>query len=136
MAYKKRQEDLVFTGYGHDEFQPPLIHVALTAGFVRNWQNGRYANLHNTQSLSDFFNSRFPIGYVEQSRSKTYRLRFPDQRLTLPLHQNGSANSMEAGGFYHERRPFQLGKRKMRSAKIKTGEAQTGIVEISWKTMY
>ncbi len=136
MAYRKKQEGFAFTAYGHNKLELPTINVALTGHFIKSWQHGRYDNAHNSRPLRDFFSSSFPMGYMEQRENGGYTLRFPDKRLTLPLTQNGSETSMEARGFYHERRPLQLSRRNKKPAIINDGRTTPGLVLVSWKTMY
>ena len=129
---------LVPMAYTPGKIQTPVIHVSILPGFIRRWQRGRYA--HDPTEVEGYFNRTRGFAYADThkrpGRSVSLVLRFPNQNLAVPLHQDGSPASMEAAGFYHERDPFQLGRKKMKPAEINGTETRPGVVNVLWKAMY
>ncbi|MBI2085321.1 MAG: hypothetical protein HYT71_02305 [Candidatus Aenigmarchaeota archaeon] len=136
MEYRQKRQESHFTTYGQGKIEPLTIEVSIAPGFVKTWEHGRYFHRHNPQPIIDRLGHGFSMGYMELSNDGRYRLRFPERSIVIPLHQNGSETSMEAHGFYHERRPFQLGRRQTNPAQIKSGKTGSGLVEVFWKTLY
>ena len=77
------------------------------------------------------------LGYLDVDEDRqTPRLRFPERNVIIPLHSRGSMTNVEADGFYHTRKGFQLGQEKTRPASINGHIIEPGVVRIYWKAMY
>jgi len=128
MSYATRTEEL------------PVLSVPMTRAFVNVWRRGRF--LQDPQMVTEYLNTHFGVGYIDRKPrcrgTGSYTLRFDQRKLVVPLHRNGSPNSWEmiAQSRYHERRPFQLGRRRTRPAKLEDDSLRSGLVTVDWRTMY
>lgn len=128
---------LIIMAYTTIAEELPVLSVSLRPHFTNNWRRGRYA--HDPEIVADHFNEKYKFGYLDRKNRDHRRsgvLRFPGQRLAITVYPDGSEASVEANSFYHERAPFQLGRKKMKLAEIGGAETRPGIVNVSWKTMY
>ncbi|MBI4177442.1 MAG: hypothetical protein HY516_03670 [Candidatus Aenigmarchaeota archaeon] len=111
------------------------VYVHLTPQFVESWGGGRYSN--DVGSLTQHFGRELRLGYLEtDENNRNPRLRFPERNVVIPLHSRGSMANVQASGFYHEGRIFQLGRKKMEPASIDGKSIKPGVVRVWWDVMY
>ncbi len=118
----------------------PVLHVPMARDFITAWHGGRFSG--EPGSVTGYFNKAFRLGYMDfkpgHQSNGLYILRFNEKNLAVPVHPNGSFKrwEMEAQGFYHERRPFQLGRKRMAPAAMYKDTIKPGLVVVDWKALY
>jgi hypothetical protein len=123
-----------------DKIKLPVLHVPMAREFISAWRGGRFSG--EPRSVAEYFRQAFGLGYIdrkpERQTNGLYVLRFNERNLVVPVHANGSLKQweMEAHGFYHERRLFQLGRKNMNPAAMDGNAIRPGLVAVDWKTMY
>ncbi len=110
------------------------VFVHLTPQFTGRWGRGRYSG--GLGALEQYFGREMRLGYLEMDERQRPTLRFPDRNVVIPLHPRDSMTSVEACGFYHERRALQLGKKDMQPASINGQLITPGVVRVWWEAMY